>query len=66
MDEELYYYAEPNAMTGHKFTDDVAICKASSLEEAIATFKKLYSHASEKTVSKCIMNDFGVCILTDY
>ncbi len=66
MAKELYYYAEPNAMEGHKFTDDVAICEASSLEEAILIFKHLYEHASEKTVSKCVMNNYGVCILTDY
>ena len=66
MTKELYYYAKPNAMEGHKFTDDVAICETSSLEEAILTFKRLYEHASEETVSKCVINNHGICILTDY
>ena len=37
-----YVFAKPNQMVGHKFTDDVALCKAGSKSEAIRKFKILY------------------------
>ena len=66
MKEQIYYYAKPNAMVGHKFTDDVAICFANSVEKAIQKFQQLYDDVSEKNVSLCHMNSYGVAILTDY
>ena len=30
----IYYFARPNQMTGHRFTDDVAVCFALSKEKA--------------------------------
>lgn len=65
--KKLFYYAKPNMMVGHKFTDDVALCMADSLEEAIELFSKyyskdiLYGNVAEVDFSK---ND--VRILTDY
>ena len=67
MKEQIYCYAKPNAMVDHKFTDDVAICMASSTEEAIDKFKQLYDDITEKDVFPCAMNNkWGVAILTSY
>ena len=62
----LYEYAFPNAMTGHDYTDDVAICWAKSKKDAVRKFQKLYGLADETNVSKVSWTDCGVAILTDY
>ena len=66
MNTKIYYYAKPKAMEGHRFSDDVAICLASSISEAIRKFQNLYSDASKDNASLCNMNKYGVAILTDY
>lgn len=65
--EKIYAFTYANGLgEGHNFTDDVAICKAKTLDEAIAKFSNLYSNANKNTVTECCFNGFGVCILTDY
>lgn len=64
--EHLYAYARANQMVGHSFTDDVAICKASSKSEALRILKRLYGRADEDTVHEVKWCDDKVCILTDY
>lgn len=47
-----WVFAKPDQMKGHKFTDDVALCKAASKSEAIRKFKKLYTVVEDKDVHK--------------
>jgi len=70
---KLYVYAKPNTMDGylqnggHNFTDDVALCYANSLEEAIETFCKLYDRKLiEENVKEAWFNRYGICICTDF
>lgn len=65
-EERIFYYARANQMVGHDFTDDVAICKASSKSEALCILKRLYGWADEDTVHEVKWGDDKVCILTDY
>lgn len=61
----LYCFARPNQMVDHRFTDDVAICRAWSKKAAIKKFSVLYAGVEEKEVSR--INHFkNVKILTDY
>lgn len=66
--KEYYCFARPNAMTDHKFTDDVAVCKAVSKRQAIKIFSRLYSEIKEDEVFKITgnFNDYDIMILTDY
>ena len=67
MKEKIYAFTYANGLgEGHRYTDDVAICKAKSLDEAIAKFSALYSNANKNTVKECITNSSGVCNSTDY
>lgn len=65
----LWCLSVPNAMEEHTFTDDVALCRASTRDDAIKTFSKLYSYDFDKNpgyVKKVWFNDDGVAILTEY
>ena len=55
-------------MQGHDFTDDVAICKATSKRKAIKKFRALYGRADETNVFEVSfsLNGYDVAILTDY
>ncbi len=64
--KRLYAYALANQIEEHRFTDDVAICWASSIQEAIWKFRKLYTMASSKNVAEVSFNDYDIAILTDY
>ena len=68
--KEYYVFARPNAMSGHKFTDDVAICKAISKLQAIKKFNKYYADVKfdevQKLIDKVPNIDIDVLILTDY
>ena len=71
MNRQMEYYAftRPNAMSGHKFADDVAICKAISKNQAITKFSKYYADVKDDEVIKLLSAnhlDGGVVILTDY
>lgn len=63
---KLWVFAKSGQMSGHGFTDDVAITYASSKSEAIANFSKLYNNVAESDVSEVTFNSSGVAILTDY
>lgn len=62
----IYCFARPDQMIGHKFTDDVAICKAISKKRAIKKFSKLYKDVSEKEVFRVAFGKNLPTILTDY
>lgn len=65
---EYWVFARPNQMLGHNFTDDVALCKASSRSEAIRKFSALYNNVESGYVYRLNSrpNHFEVMILTDY
>lgn len=62
----LFAYALADQMQEHDFTDDVAICKASSKRQAIKKFRQLYGLADQTNVFEVRFNGYGVAILTDY
>ena len=65
----LWVLAVPNAMKEHRFTDDVAICRAWTKHGAIKMFKTLYGYSDlefDKYVKKVRYNNYGIAILTDY
>lgn len=70
----LYCYSKPNTMDGylqnddcHKYTDDVALCYADNIEQAIDIFSKLYDKSLlENNVREVKFNNYGVFIATDY
>lgn len=64
--KRLFAYALADQMQGHRFTDDVAICKATSKQKAIKRFRALYGLADETNVFEVRFNSYGVAILTDY
>ena len=67
--KEYYVFCRPNALVGHKFTDDVAICKAISKNQAITKFSKYYADVKDDEVIKLLSANHlesGVVILTDY
>ena len=68
-----WVFAKPDQMKGHKFTDDVALCKAASKSEAIRKFSKLYKNIEDKDVwvlNPTKKGQYYYCsdiwILTDY
>lgn len=71
---KLYVYANPNTMDGylqngdcHRFTDDVALCYAHSLVEAVEIFCELYDRKLvEGNVKEAVFNSHGICICTDF
>lgn len=64
--KKLYCYAKADAMVGHNFKDDVAICTANNLFEACMVFSKMYSSVDKKCIKEVVFNDDGVFICTDY
>lgn len=67
--QKAYYcFARPNAMQDHKFTDDVAVCKAVSYGQAKKIFSRLYDDIQEGEIFKITgnFNSYGVMVLTDY
>lgn len=70
-----YVYAKANQMKDHRFTDDVALCKASSKAEAIKKFGILYVDVQDKDVYRLATGPdynkpdsryYNLWILTDY
>ena len=61
----IYYFARPNQMVGHKFTDDVAVVYAMSKKSAIKKFSVLYKDVQENEVKKIGFWDRAI-VLTDY
>ena len=62
----IYYFARPNQMTGHRFTDDVAVCFALSKEKARKKFSMYYANVKRTEVKRVDLFTFGICVLTDY
>lgn len=63
---KLWCYSKPKTMTGH-FTDDVAICEAKTLDEAISKFSTMYDKKIvEGNVKEVIFNNYGIFVATDY
>lgn len=64
--KRLYVYALADQMEGHRFTDDVAVCWASSTKEAVRKFRKAYSMASKENVREVTFGNDDIAVLTDY
>ncbi len=70
--KKYYAFHRAGAMagTGHKFVDDVALCKAASFRQAKKIFSKYYADIKDDEivlVSGMINNYYGeVMVLTDY
>ena len=69
--KEYYVFARPNGMEGHRFTDDVAICKAVSLGDAKRIFSKYYADVKDNEVIKISGDPYfkankDFLVLTDY
>ena len=70
----LYCYSKPNTMDGylqngdcHRYTDDVALCYADNIEQAIDIFSRLYDKSLlENNVKEVEFNNYGIFIATDY
>jgi hypothetical protein len=61
----IYYFARPNQMIGHKFTDDVAVAYAMSKGSAIKKFSVLYKNVKGNEVKKISFWNRAI-VLTDY
>ena len=54
-------------MEGHRYSDDVAICYADSLKDAMSKFLRWYDLSLlAGNVKEVKFNDFGIFIATDY
>lgn len=62
----IYCYAKPDALKGHKFTDDVAVVKAINKRSALKKFSYLYTDIDKSDIKKIKINYKNVTILTDY
>lgn len=64
----IYYFARPNQMVGHNFTDDVAVCFALTKKKAIEKFGLYYANVkySEVKLLHLFSSCPRICILTDY
>lgn len=51
----------------HSYTDDVALCYADSLNDAVEIFSKLYDKELIKGhIKEARFDSYGICICTDY
>ena len=72
--QKLFCYSKPNTMDGylqngdcHRYTDDVALCYADNIEQAIDIFSRLYDKSLlENNVKEVEFNNYGIFIATDY
>ena len=68
--KEYYMFRRPHALVSpeHRFTDDVALCKAFSKSQAIKIFGKMYSDIKDDEVClvKGCFNAWGIVVCTDY
>lgn len=63
----LFVYAKPNVMTDHNFTDDVAICYANNIDEAVDKFNSMYDiELLKDNVKEANFNNYGICVCTSY
>lgn len=63
--KKLWVYSKPNTMVEHRYSDDVALVRASSAEEALNKFKKLYN-VNMEDIHLVVFNAYDIAILTDY
>ena len=63
--KKLYVYHKPDAMTGHKYSDNVAIAWATSRSDAFMKFKKLYD-CDIGDIEEVHFTSEEIAILTDY
>ena len=64
--KQYYAFTRPNAMMDHKFTDDVALCKAISFSQAKKIFSKYYRDIQDDEIRCLAGSKDDVIILTDY
>lgn len=64
--KRLYAYSLAGQLDEHEFSDDAAVCWASSIQEAIWKFRKMYSMASKQNVKEVSFGNNGIAVLTDY
>ena len=67
--KQYYVFARPNGMEDHKFTDDVALCKASNFREAKKIFSQYYAEIKDEEISPILpkkSHKSAIWILTDY
>ena len=72
--KKLYCYSKSNTMDGylqngdcHRYTDDVALCYADNIEQAIDIFSRLYDKLLlENNVREVEFNNYSIFIATDY
>ena len=68
--KQYYVFARPDTMRGHKFTDDVALCKAVNHNQAKKIFSRYYTDIKDDEVwcltPKKHKHTSDVIILTDY
>lgn len=69
--KKYYAFSRPNQMVGHRFTDDVALCKATTFRQAKKIFSKYYADIKDDEIILIsgVLNNgvYGdVIILTDY
>lgn len=62
----IYCLARPDQMRGHKFTDDVAICRARSKKKAVKKFNNLYHNVNKNEVFRVAFSRKSPTVLTDY
>lgn len=66
-EKTLWCYSKANTMEGHSFSDDVAICEAEDLSEALSIFKQMYDLTLlRNNVRRVEFNDYGIFVATDY
>ena len=54
-------------MQGHRYSDDVALCYADSIDDAMSKFLRCYDLSLlVGNVKEVKFNDFGIYIATDY
>ena len=49
--KKYYAFSRPNQMEGHRFTDDVALCKATSFRQAKKIFSKYYADIKDDEIT---------------
>ena len=64
--KRLYAYSLAGQLEEHEFSDDVAVCWAFSIQEAIWKFRKMYERASKQNVKEVSFSNRGIAVLTEY
>jgi len=71
--KQYYAFTRPGAMVGHRYTDDVALCKAINFRQAKQIFSRYYADIKDEEIrcltptknkKRFVVSD--IIILTDY